>query len=98
MHEANALTKRIIKYVACVSFLSVLFTATRFFEAEVIYTKVVNETTNETLRWDGPNLRPTAFRTNPYYITYFNWSRLIVLGIIPFAMLVYLNTKIYQVG
>ena len=29
MHEANALTKRIVKYVAAVTFLAVVFTATR---------------------------------------------------------------------
>ena len=29
MHEANALTKRIVKYVACVTFLAIVFTATR---------------------------------------------------------------------
>ena len=29
MHEANALTKRIVKYVTSVTFLSVVFTATR---------------------------------------------------------------------
>ena len=35
-------------------------------------------------------------RTAPLYTMYFNWSRLIVLGIIPFVMLVYLNAKIYK--
>ena len=29
MHEANALTKHIVKYVTSVTFLSVVFTATR---------------------------------------------------------------------
>ena len=29
MHEANALTKRIVKYVASVTFLSIVFTGTR---------------------------------------------------------------------
>ncbi len=41
-------------------------------------------------------LQATPLRTAPIYTAYFNWSRLIVLGIIPFVMLVYLNTKIYQ--
>ena len=36
-------------------------------------------------------------RTAPIYTTYSNWSRVIVLGIIPFVALVYLNFKIYQV-
>ncbi len=97
MHEANALTKRIVKYVASVSFLAVLFTATRFFEAKVEYDYDVDPATNETIPGSyEPILMPTDFRTAPLYTAYFNWSRLIVLGIIPFVMLVYLNAKIYQ--
>jgi hypothetical protein len=42
------------------------------------------------------HLEPTTMRTAPMYTMYFNWSRLIVLGIIPFVMLVYLNAKIYK--
>jgi hypothetical protein len=33
---------------------------------------------------------------NPIYSNYNNWSRLIVLGIVPFAMLVFFNAKIYR--
>lgn len=44
-----------------------------------------------------PHQLPTPLRTHPAYTAYYNWSRLIVLGIIPFVLLVYLNTKIYQV-
>ena len=54
--------------------------------------------TGEVLDLDDYELRlePTPLRTAPIYTAYFNWSRLVVLGIIPFAMLVYLNAKIYQ--
>ncbi len=45
-----------------------------------------------------PELYPTDLRTAPLYTMYFNWSRLIVHGILPFVMLVYLNAKIYQVN
>ena len=51
--------------------------------------------TNETIDYDV-SLEPTPMRTAPIYTAYFNWSRLIVLGIIPFVMLVYLNIKIYK--
>lgn len=95
MHEANALTKRIVKYVSAVIFLSVVFTITRFFEADVIYKYTVDPSTNETLDYTA-HLVPTELRTAPLYTMYFNWSRLIVLGIIPFIMLVYLNAKIYK--
>ena len=51
MHEANALTKRIVKYVSAVSFLSIVFTITRFFEAKVVYEPVeaVSRTCNSSL-------------------------------------------------
>ena len=38
----------------------------------------------------------TDLRIDPYYSAYTNWSRLIVLGIVPFALLVFFNTKIYK--
>ncbi|QQP42184.1 Uncharacterized protein FKW44_016769, partial [Caligus rogercresseyi] len=87
MHESNALPKRLAKYVSCVLFLSLLFSFTRFFEAEVRY----NLTSPAT-----PYLMPTVLRTNTAYVLYFNWSRLIVLGIIPFSLLVFFNVRIYK--
>ena len=96
MHEANALTKRIFKYVFSVLFLSFLFTITRFFEAKVSYIDEFDEKSNATE--EIIVLEPTEMRTNPIYTTYFNWSRLIVLGIIPFVLLVFLNASIYKVN
>ena len=96
MHEANALTKRIVKYVSAVTFLSLIFTITRFFEAKVVYEEEMDPLTNVT--YQVPVLHPTELRTAPLYTAYFNWSRLIVLGIIPFVLLVYLNTMIYKVS
>ncbi|CAB4063238.1 unnamed protein product [Lepeophtheirus salmonis] len=87
MHESNALPKRIAKYISCVLFLSLLFSFTRFFEAEVRYDPE-NPLT--------PYLKPTVLRTNSMYVLYFNWSRLIVLGIIPFMLLVFFNVSIYK--
>ena len=40
--------------------------------------------------------QPTKMRTHPYYTLFNNWSRLIFLGIGPFAGLIYLNARIYQ--
>ena len=96
MHEANALTKRIVKYVSAVTFLSIVFTITRFFEAKIVYESETDPMTNVT--YQRPVLHPTELRTAPLYTAYFNWSRLIVLGIIPFVLLVYLNTMIYKVS
>ena len=41
-------------------------------------------------------LQVAALRTHPIYSAYNNWSRLIVLGILPFLLLVFFNTKIYE--
>ncbi len=41
-------------------------------------------------------LHVAELRTHPAYSAYNNWSRLIVLGIIPFTLLVFFNTKIYK--
>ena len=35
-----------------------------------------------------PVLEPTRLRMNPLYSIYFNWFRFIVIGVIPFALLV----------
>ena len=61
------------------------------------YEYALDPATNETVNYTVIGPLPTDLRTHPIYTAYFNWSRLIVLGIIPFVLLVYLNTKIYQV-
>lgn len=39
----------------------------------------------------------TELRKNPFYAIYYNnWTRLIVLGIIPAAMLIYFNYKVNE--
>lgn len=43
-----------------------------------------------------PELHVAELRTHPAYSAYHNWSRLIVLGIVPFVLLVFFNTKIYK--
>ena len=35
-----------------------------------------------------PVLEPTALRTNPTYSIYFNWFRFLVIGVVPFVLLV----------
>merc|ERR1719458_1043172 len=42
-------------------------------------------------------LEVAEMRTHPVYTVYNNWSRLLVLGIIPFLLLVFFNTKIHNV-
>ena len=126
MHEANALTKRIVKYVSVVLFLSLAFTITRFFEAKIDYlymyrdsngieriidnyneaivsndTELVNILANISSTYgiyEVPVIETTHMRTSNIYITYHNWSKLIVMGLIPYMALIILNYKIFQVG
>ena len=51
---------------------------------------------NGTETWT-PRVAITDLRTDPVYSSYSNWSRLIVLGIVPFLALVVFNWKIFQV-
>ena len=46
--------------------------------------------------WKKPVLVVSEFRKDPVYSMYNNWSRLIVLGIIPFLLLLFFNSKIYN--
>ena len=126
MHEANALTKRIVKYVSVVLFLSLVFTITRFFEAKIDYlhmytddkgveriidhyneainsndTELVNILANISSMYgiyEVPIIGTTRMRTSNIYITYHNWSKLIVMGLIPYMTLIILNYKIFQVN
>ena len=94
MHEANALTIRIVKYVSAVVLITCIFTFTKFLEGEVQWVEIRNATTNSTVF--KPQMMPTTLRINPWYTIYYNWSRLLVLGVIPFVMLVYLNAQIFK--
>ena len=41
-------------------------------------------------------IKPTDFRVSPGYVKFYNWSRLIFHGLLPFVLLVYLNGLMYQ--
>jgi hypothetical protein len=65
-----------------------LFNIPKFFESEVIYHKDGNTT--------EIYLDVTELRMNDGYVTwYINYARLIVLGLLPFTAISFLNTKIY---
>ena len=111
MHEANALTIRIFKYVSAVVALSGIFTFTKFLEARIVWMgdcggsancangTVWSDTMNDTLTnstiWK-PQMTYTDLRIDPWYTQYYNWSRMLVIGVIPFVMLVYLNAQIFK--
>ena len=90
--------RRAFKYIMSVVILSLLFTITKFFEAET-YThnlEIANKNNTEKVNKTITFLKPTDFRLSPGYVKYYNWSRLIVHGLLPFVMLVYLNGLMYQ--
>ena len=78
-------TKRFAQYTLTITLLSVLFNIPKFFESKVI------EDENGFSYIDYTDLR-----TNPLYNSLYHcWSRLLVLGILPFSIVSLLNVKIY---
>ena len=105
MNDAHATMVRFMKYLLPVIALSILFNIPKFFEAEFVGEGVSTNRSDVFVDYDdggSSSIDITALRKNPDYVIYYhNWARLAVLGIIPFVMLVYFNTKIYndlQVG
>eukprot|EP00095_Tigriopus_kingsejongensis_P000415 maker-scaffold19_size710362-snap-gene-6.13 protein:Tk00415 transcript:maker-scaffold19_size710362-snap-gene-6.13-mRNA-1 annotation:"AGAP001862-PA" len=91
MNDEHATLRRVLKYVVPVSLFSVLCNIPKFFEAQIQWEN--DPITNVT----QPMLRVSDLRMNEAYITYYNhYFRLLFLGIIPFGLLVFFNTKIYQ--
>lgn len=90
MNDERASLIRVLKYVVPVFLFSVIFNLPKFFEASITYE--VDPVTNETY----VHPVPTKLRLNTkYYFLYNNCARLLILGIIPFCLLVFFNTKIY---
>ena len=78
-------TKRFIQYTLTITILSVLFNIPKFLESEVV------EDNSGFLYIDY-----TELRTNPLYNSIYHcWSRLFVLGILPFSVVSILNVMIY---
>ncbi len=88
MNDERASLRRTLKHVVPVFAFSFLFNLPKFFEAEVTFRDSDPDT---------PILRVTELRKDPVYATYYSsWARCWVTGIIPFVLLVWFNTKIYQ--
>ena len=97
MNDSHAVRKRLVKYVGPVFALALLFNVVKFLEADVEWTPVVvgNDSSSPMVYYE-PSLAVAEMRTHPVYTAYNNWSRLLVLGIVPFFLLVFFNTKIYN--
>ena len=103
--------KRVIKYLVPVSLLSFAINIPKFFESKVEYadessyfddyeTNDYNATESSNGTVEAGDLEPyislTDLRTHPWYSSYNSWSRFLLLGLIPFCLLVFFNTKIYR--
>ena len=77
--------RRMCRYVGPVVFLAILLNITKFFEAYVVYSD------------DGKILlRVSSMRKDPLYSAISKWTRLFILGLFPFCIILYLNFKIYM--
>ena len=100
MNDVHSIRKRLLKYVGPCMVLAIVFNIPKFFEAKVEYiaqnrTGAAGELKLEDIEYIA-ELHVAEMRTDPIYSAYNNWSRLVVLGIIPFTLLVFFNTKIYE--
>ena len=76
--------RRMWRYVLPVLAASLLLNIPTFFEAYVFRAE------------DGKfSLRISSLRMNPLYSSITKWTRLFVLGLIPFAVIIYFNIKVY---
>ena len=88
MNDERASLRRTLKYVVPVFMFSFLFNIPKFFEADIEFDEDEPET---------PILTVTELRKDPMYATYYSsMARLWITGIIPFFMLAWFNSKIYQ--
>ena len=90
LNDLNSSLKRTFKYLFAVVVMSFGINLPKFFEAEIKTRKDQNGT-------EIVELAVTELRKNPDYTIYYsNWTRLLGIGCIPFAMLIWFNLKIYK--
>ena len=76
--------KRMCRYVGPVVFLAILLNITKFFEAYIVHTEK-----------GEISLRVSSMRKDPLYSAISKWTRLFILGLFPFCIILYLNFKVY---
>ena len=83
-NDASSHNRRLAKYVLPITIFSVLFNLPKFLESQVLY------------RDQEVFMEVTDLRMSTTYVTwYHNWARFLILGIIPFTVICFLNFKIY---
>ncbi|PIC37599.1 hypothetical protein B9Z55_016171 [Caenorhabditis nigoni] len=82
--------KRVTSFIIGLLTFSVLFNTTRFFEVHIS-----NVCYRENIDYYMPSLQPTALRLDDFYIQiFFGWAYTIVMYVIPFTLLIALNSMV----
>ena len=101
MNDESAQYRRAFKYAFPVVTLAITFNIPKFLEAGIRWCEpVTNGYCHDNLTYSSelvPFVYPTELRKRPEYTIYYNnWARIFILGVIPTALLIFFNTKIYQ--
>ena len=93
--DRNTIFCKVLAFVIPVFVFSCIFNVPPFLEFKVEYIAeyLSEEQDNSTMR--AVIIATDLFRDPNYSMYYKKWARLVVLGIIPFAMLVFFNITIY---
>ena len=84
VNDASSHRRRLAKYALPITIFSILFNLPKFFETQVVHGE------------QGSYVEVTELRMSTTYVTwYHNWARFLILGIIPFTVICFLNCKIY---
>ena len=83
-NDASSHTRRLSKYVLPITIFAIVFNLPKFLESQVVY------------RDEDIYMEVTDLRMSTSYVTwYHNWARFLILGILPFTVICFLNYKIY---
>ena len=83
-NDITMMKRRLLKYLFGVILLSIFLNFTKFFEAYV------------QLQGDHYEIKLSWLRRNLIYSQFTNWSRFLVIGILPLCIIMFLYLKVYQ--
>uniref|UniRef100_A0A0N5C447 G_PROTEIN_RECEP_F1_2 domain-containing protein n=1 Tax=Strongyloides papillosus TaxID=174720 RepID=A0A0N5C447_STREA len=85
--------KKVRTFIGSILIFSIVFNSSRFFEVNV-----VNDCYRTNIEYSIPVIMPTLLRINEAYRTiFFGWAYTIVMFIIPFIVLIFVNTAVVSV-
>ncbi|XP_059098618.1 FMRFamide peptide receptor frpr-18-like [Tigriopus californicus] len=112
INSPEACRRRLFKYVIPVVIMAVFVNAPKFFESTVGEHAILTHPNTSMLQIGNGSvpiqvsdadityikrIEVTDLRKDPTYTIYYNnWTRLMLIGIVPFILLIYFNYKIYQ--